>query len=56
MIVVLEGIFINIFFIFCDKIYSCFILIYVINVWLFDDNNILMILFNRCYYFFFKFI
>lgn len=33
-----------------DKTHSCLILTYATNAWLLDDNNISMILFNRCYY------
>lgn len=50
MTVVLEGIFTNISFTPCDKTHSCLILTYATNAWLLDDNNISMILFNRCYY------
>lgn len=50
MTVVLEGIFTNISSTPCDKTHSCLILTYATNAWLLDDNNISMILFNRCYY------
>lgn len=50
MTVVLEGIFTNISSTPCDKTHSCLILTYATNACLLDDNNISMILFNRCYY------
>lgn len=50
MTVVLEGIFTNISSTPCDKTHSCLILTYATNAWLLDDNNISMVLFNRCYY------